>query len=279
MMYKVLGTLLTLAALFLFVIWDNNTIATDYLTIRRPSLPSEFNQYKILQISDLHNKKFGENQDYLLSKIKKTSPDLIVITGDLIDCDRTNIELAMKLVLGIVKLAPVYYVPGNHEACSGDYDSLKAKLISAGVIVLDNEKVTLNKKNQSISLIGLSDPSFNFVYSSDDNEENDIKNILSSLVVGNNDFTILLSHRPELLDIYSAFSIDIVFSGHAHGGQFRIPFLGGLYAPGQGFLPKLTSGINIVNNTVEVISRGLGNSVMPIRIFNRPELVVVTLEK
>ncbi len=263
--------------LFSFFRWQNNAITISKITMENENLPKTFNGYKILQISDLHNKEFGANQNKLLAQIEKLNPDIIVVTGDLIDSKKINLHVAMDLIHGAMEIAPLFYVSGNHEAWSGSYGDLKSRLENSKVIVLDNQKIEVFKNNESIEILGMSDPSF---MESDLQEYAGnalIEDLLRTLTVDNNKFKILLSHRPELFDLYSKSNIDLVFSGHAHGGQFRLPFIGGLIAPNQGFFPKLTEGIHTRNNTSMVISRGLGNSIIPIRIFNRPELIMVTL--
>ncbi|WP_426350267.1 metallophosphoesterase [Alloiococcus sp. CFN-8] len=266
-----------IVGLIAFVSWQNNSITINEIVFKNDKIPEAFNGYRILQVSDLHNKEFGNKQNSILEKIETINPDIIVITGDLIDSNNTDIDAAMELINGTIDIAPIYYVSGNHEAWSGSYNNLKSKLEEAGVIVLDNEKTEVIKDNHSIDIIGLSDPSFNEADSREYGDNIQTENLLNNLVEQNNYFKILLSHRPELFDIYSMSDVDLVFSGHAHGGQVRLPFIGGLIAPDQGFLPKLTEGIHTSNNTSMVISRGLGNSIIPIRIFNRPELIVVTL--
>lgn len=266
-----------IAVLVGFFTYENNSITITEIAFKNDKIPEEFKGYKILQISDLHNKEFGSKQNKILSKIEKIKPDVIVITGDLIDSDKTDIDVAMDLINKAIDIAPIFYVSGNHEAWSCSYDTLKPKLEEAGVVVLDNEKKEISKGKSSIEIIGLSDISF---IDSDELEyagDGKIEGLLDKLSKKNNKFKILLSHRPELFDIYSNSNVDLVFAGHAHGGQFRLPFIGGLIAPDQGFLPKLTEGIHTMNNTSMIISRGLGNSIIPLRIFNRPELIVVTL--
>lgn len=266
-----------IAVLVAFFTYENNSITITEIAFKNDKIPEEFKGYKILQISDLHNKEFGSKQNKILSKIEKIKPDVIVVTGDLIDSDKTDIDVAMDLINKAIDIAPIFYVSGNHEAWSCSYDTLKPKLEEAGVAVLDNEKKEISKGKSSIEIIGLSDIVF---IDSDELEYTGygkIEGLLDKLSKKNNKFKILLSHRPELFDIYSNSNVDLVFAGHAHGGQFRLPFIGGLIAPDQGFLPKLTEGIHTMNNTSMIISRGLGNSIIPLRIFNRPELIVVTL--
>lgn len=248
-----------------FCYWQNNGLVVTHIEYINKKIPKAFNNFKILQISDLHNKAFGDNQSYLVQKTKDISPDIIVITGDLIDSRRTNIDIAIKYVKQAKEIAHIYFVAGNHEEYSNVYNELKKRLEELGVIVLDDKRQVLEKYKERVTLLGLKDGT------SFANKLNELKN-------KNDKFIILLSHRPECFNDYSKSNIDLVFSGHAHGGQFRMPFIGGLYAPGQGLFPKYTSGIHIKNNTSMVVSRGLGNSSFPLRLFNRPELVVVTLK-
>lgn len=263
--------------LFAFFKWQNNSITISEIVFKNDTIPESFKGYKILQISDLHNKEFGSKQNKILAKIEKINPDIIVITGDLIDSNNTNIDVAMDLIDGIINIAPIYYVSGNHEAWSGSYNDLKSKLENSGVVVLDNKKTEFFNDRNSIDIIGLADTSFIESDWLEYGGNSETKNLLNKLTEDSTNFKILLSHRPELFDIYSNSNVNLVFSGHAHGGQFRLPFIGGLIAPDQGFFPKLTEGIHTSNNTSMIISRGLGNSIVPVRIFNRPELIVVTL--
>ncbi|NLK36802.1 MAG: metallophosphoesterase [Epulopiscium sp.] len=260
--------LLSLGAAFLY--WQDNSIVTTRMQASFPNLPRNFHGYRILQISDLQNKSFGYQQKRLLKKIKKIDADLICITGDLLDANRTNVEDAMSLIQGIVPLAPVYYVSGNHEFRSGMYEELLLQLQMAGVHILENDTAKLELQGDTIRLMGLADIRANKNYSF----------VLQKLKKKcGNHFTILLSHRPELFSLYVKQNIDLIFTGHAHGGQIRLPFIGGLFAPNQGFLPKYTSGIHSEGRTNMVVSRGLGNSRFPFRIGNRPELVEVVLNR
>lgn len=274
----------TLISIFLFIViciifftWQNNSIVISKYEYKNSDIPFEFNDFNIVQISDLHNKVFGKEQSKLLEKVKDISPDIIVVTGDMIDRRRYNLENAMYFIEEAIKIAPVYYVSGNHEAWSEKYSEIKKRLIDTGVYVLDDETVKINKDNSSINILGLSDPAFITSSYIDETNTSNMEECLNSYskIEG---FKILLSHRPELLDLYSKNDIDLVFSGHAHGGQVRIPFLGGIIAPNQGFFPKYTSGSYNSNKTTMFVSRGLGNSLFPLRVFNRPEIISVTLE-
>lgn len=273
-----LGVLLIICTLFIsfFIYWQNNIIEVTSIDYRNKKIPTSFNGYKIVHISDLHNKEFGERQSTILLKIKKIKPDLILLTGDMIDRRRYNLKVTMDFIEGAVKIAPVYFVTGNHEAWSGKWEEIKKEFLTAGVNILDDEKLEIYKKNEKINLIGFNDIDFLTSSYLEGSNINFLKERLSSLA-DESTFSILLSHRPELINLYAAENIDLVFSGHAHGGQIRLPFIGGIYAPDQGFFPKYTSGAYTVGNTTEVVSRGLGNSLFPLRIFNEPEIIVVTL--
>lgn len=275
--------ILFLLILLGFLYWQNNYITITNLEYKNHRIPKEFNNFKILHISDLHNKEFGSSQKHLINKTLEVKPDVIFITGDIIDSRRTSEDelfIAMNYIKEATKIAPVYYVSGNHESRVGFYNKLKMELVNLGVHVLDNDSLNITIGSDTIPIIGLSDITFTSSNYRNINIHKDIQDKLTALKVKNKDnFSILLSHRPELISAYAASNIDLVFSGHAHGGQIRIPFIGGLIAPDQRLFPEYTEGIYEYGETSLVVSRGLGNSVFPFRIFNRPELVVVTLSK
>lgn len=265
-----------IAIISIFYLWQNNAITTTEINYCNTKIPNEFNGYRIVHISDLHNEKFGKNQERLLRGICAVSPDIIVVTGDLIDRRKYDLDTAMVFINGAVEIAPVYYVSGNHEAWSGDYKNISGNLSSCGVQILDDNKVELIKGGGKIEILGVSDTDFLTSGYMDGTNSSKLKEHLKRLS-DDSVFQILLSHRPELFDLYADKNIDLIFSGHAHGGQFRIPFIGGLVAPDQGLFPKYSSGAYTQNQSTLIVSRGLGNSIIPIRIFNRPEIVVVTL--
>ena len=208
--------------------------------------------------------------------LREAKPDIIAITGDLIDSRKTDVAAALHFAGEAVKIAPCYYVTGNHEARASEYDALKTGLIKLGVTVLENEKTEVERDGEKITLIGVKDPSFSSDYLFHD-EEAIMESQLKALVDKDDGFTLLLSHRPELFEIYVTCNADLVLSGHAHGGQVRLPFLGALYTPDQGFLPDLTEGVQTISGTKVIISRGLGDDVGQIlpRINNPPELVII----
>lgn len=267
--------LVVLIAYYLY--WQNNSIEVSYYTIFESELPIEFDGFKIVHISDTHNKDFGSQ---LSEKIIDEEPDVIFMTGDLVDRNRTDIPVAVATLEDVVDVAPIYFVSGNHEMEFGQYKYLKTELDRIGVLNLDNRNDYFSVEDSRIGLLGIHDPMF---ITPEEIEEAgsaaavflaEIDRLLSESTA---DFNILLSHRAELMSHYVNSNIDLVFSGHAHGGQIRLPFLNGLFAPSQGFMPVYTSGVYEESETKMVVSRGLGNSIFPFRINNRPELVVVTL--
>ncbi|MFJ7825742.1 metallophosphoesterase [Psychrobacillus sp. NPDC096623] len=259
--------LLFIVAIILLLFISNSWIQTTKITVESDRIPTSFNGLKILQISDLHDATFGDKQEKLVKKIQKSNPDLIFITGDLIDSNRYNLDQSLELVRNIVDIASTYYVTGNHEIATNDIDNIKTSLIDLGVKVLSNEEQIIEHNGDEIRIIGIEDP-LNGISVNEalrEFEENDL-------------FTLVLSHRPETFQDYIDYKMDVVFSGHAHGGQFRIPGLGGLVAPGQGLFPRYTAGMYTENTTHMIVSRGLGNSVIPVRVLNSPEIVLVTLK-
>lgn len=254
----------------LWIVWGNVTVGVTHYQVKSGGIPSSLNRYKIAVVSDLHNARFGKNNRRLISLIEKENPDIIAITGDLIDAKNTDIETAVNFAKELVEIAPCYFVTGNHEAnIRGKYEELEENLLEAGVVILHDSSELITKNNDTIRISGLDDPYFTNSYLS-------VKERISSMNLTEN-YTVLLSHRPEIFSIYASENIDLALCGHAHGGQFRLPFIGGLIAPNQGFLPKYDAGKYQENNTTMIVSRGIGNSIIPIRFNNRPEIVVVAL--
>ena len=266
-----------LVGLCVWTIWGNTALEINEYKIMSDKIPEAFSGFRIAQVSDLHNAEFGEDNEKLITMLSQTDPDIIVITGDLIDSRRTDVEIALKFAQQAVRIAPVYYVSGNHEARVMEYEELKKSLMDAGVTMLDNQKVEISREGENITLMGIDDPSFQENYLFGD-AEGVAKQAISDLQDASDGYTILLSHRPELFDLYAETGMDLVFSGHAHGGQFRLPFVGGLAAPNQGLFPKYDAGKFTEENTTMIVSSGVGNSIIPIRFNNRPEIVVVQLE-
>lgn len=254
-----LGILGGLCLIWLFCWCNNSWLKTTRYNIEVAGLERKV---RIVHLSDLHGKSFGRKNLRLLAKIIALKPDFIVITGDIIHkYTEKNKRAALELVSSLSGVAPVLYVSGNHEMRNKGYRFFRKDLIAAGAQVLDDCPAYIC----GLTVVGLNCVSL----------KND--KIFTITPEGGN--KILLAHMPQFIEKYSAAGYDVVFCGHAHGGQWRIPFTGqGIYAPGQGMFPKLTSGVHVRGKTHTVISRGLGNSQCPLRLFNRPEIVVANLK-
>lgn len=264
-----------------FVIWgihDNSALQVTKYTITSEKIPDNFNGYKIAVISDLHNAKIGKENEKLINMLESTKPDIIAITGDMIDSRHTNIEVSLNFAKEAVQIAPCYYVAGNHESRIEDYNDFEKNLSEIGVNILNDKQIKIEKEGQNISLLGVKDATFqkgHNIYSYDVFTDKKLKNFEFK----SDEYTVLLAHRPEIFDVYSSYDIDLVLSGHTHGGQIRVPFIGSIAVPDQGFFPKYDVGLYTENNTKMIISKGIGNSMVPLRINNPPEIVLVTLTK
>ena len=258
------------------LVWGNTALVTANVLVCSNGIPEAFDAYKIVQISDLHDAQIGENNEKLIAMTAETEPDCIVLTGDFVDSSRFHPELSLSVAESLVKIAPVYYVSGNHEAIlpDEDYQALTDGLRGLGVCVLEDESAELTRDGQSIRLIGLTDIGF---HPGTLEEKKDALRTALSALLPEDEFSVTLAHRPELMDVYTECGAPLVLSGHAHGGQIRLPGIGGLIAPGQGLFPKYTEGKYEENGTTLVVSRGVGNSVLPLRVNDRPQIVVVQL--
>ena len=269
---------IVLATLIICVVCHNKDLEINKFNVKSEHIPTEFDNFRIVQVSDLHNAEFEKNNEKLFAMLKQTDADIIVITGDLIDSRNTKVDVAISFVQKAVNIAPVYYINGNHEArVPEEYEKLKQGLAEAGVTILENDSVDITIRDEAITLIGINDASFRMELVDDTMMQN-VSHQLMSVVPDNDNYKVLLAHKPHYFDAY-ANQVDLVLSGHAHGGQFRIPFIGGLVAPGQGFFPEYYEGSYIKDNTEMIVSRGIGNSIIPFRINNKPEIVIAELTK
>lgn len=254
-----------------YEIWENKNPYLEKLEIE----DCISRELRILQISDLHNYCFGKKQQKL-KKLIVNDYDFIFITGDLVDRRYPNIKIAMELINFLVEKYPdkVFFSTGNHEKGFKRYSILRNKLISTGVKVLENKNVNMG----SINLIGLEDPSE--YLNIDTKLKKDYNSIIDKeleKLINKNKYNILLSHRPEFFNIYVKHKVNLVFSGHSHGGQVKI-FNRGFYASDQGFFARFSGGIFKMKNTTMINSRGLGNNFpFAIRIFNRPHIIELKL--
>lgn len=269
--------ILALSGAGIYGIYENNRLVVTEYTVKNEKIPDSFSSFKIAQVSDFHNPKSEKLFNKLVDEIKNCQPDIIAITGDFIDSRDTQIDIALDFIEEIRGIAPIYFVTGNHEGRIDDYLRLKNGLEDLGVEVLENECVTLERDGRYINLLGIDDPAF--LYIPNVGGKRLLARQIRNANLDRSRYTVLLAHHPEYWRAYTEQKIELALTGHAHGGQIRLPFVGGVYAPGQGFFPEYTGGMYDLDGTVMIVSRGIGNSVFPVRFNNPPELVVVTLEK
>lgn len=260
----VLAILVTLALIAL----DERLILRTY-TVASPKLTAEV---RLAVVTDFHS---SDNADDVVAMVASCAPDAVLLVGDMFDDDTQNrpTERTLSLMRRLSAQYPCYYVSGNHEAWTGEMDALYQQTADAGVTVLRMSSGVLTVRGQRIALCGIPDP-YEMVFSGAPDTEEQLRQAMEN--VDSADFTVLLAHRPELLAKYEQFPLDLVVSGHAHGGQVRIPgLLNGLYAPNQGWFPKLAGGAYTQDGTTLIVSRGLAVRTRLPRIFNRPEVVLV----
>lgn len=273
--------------IFVEFVISNTFLSVTKVAVKDAKIPASFDGYKIVQLSDLHDKSFGKSNSRLIRVIDKQKPDIIVLTGDMINSTDTNFQNLYSFSKQLVKICPVYYIVGNHEQMLSSelYKEMITNLKKTGIIVLDNEKTALIKNGKKINLYGLW---FNLRYyrnlSSQTSGNNDYyltEDTISQLIgkAKTSEYNILLTHNPVYFDAYSSWEADLTLSGHIHGGMIRIPFKGGLLSPEIKFFPKYDTGIYENNGNEMFVSRGLGNGTFGIRFFNIPEIAVIVLEK
>ena len=243
---------------------DTRRFALRRMEIRLDRLPPAFDGFTILQVSDLHNNAYGPDGLDLIRVMEGLSFDVVAITGDLLDRHRpARRDKGYGFAREAAKRWPTYFIQGNHEWRIGGWEAIKEDLTQMGVRVLDNERVSIARGGDRLDLLGIS-------------EKVTLKE-MQTLIVPNT-CSVLLAHHPERIDDYACAGADLVLSGHAHGGQVRL-FGQGLYSPGQGVLPRYTSGVYARGKTQLYVSRGAGNhSFLPPRVFNRPQIDLITLK-
>lgn len=263
----ILPVLAILVVLTLIALDERLTLRT--YTVASPKLTAEV---RLAVVTDFHS---SDNADDVVAMVASCAPDAVLLVGDMFDDDIANrpTERTLSLMRQLSAQYPCYYVSGNHEAWTGEMDALYQQTEEAGVTVLRMSSGVLTVRGQRIALCGIPDP-YEMVFSGAPDTEEQLRQALED--VDSADFTVLLAHRPELLAKYAQFPLDLVVSGHAHGGQVRIPgVLNGLYAPNQGWFPKLAGGAYTQDGTTLIVSRGLAVRTRLPRIFNRPEVVLV----
>lgn len=259
---------LAILVILMLIALDERLILRTY-TVVSPKLTAEV---RLAVVTDFHS---SDNADDVVAMVTSCAPDAVLMVGDMFDDDIANrpTERTLSLMRQLSAQYPCYYVSGNHEAWTGEMGALYQQTEEAGVTVLRMSSGVLTVRGQRIALCGIPDP-YEMVFSGAPDTEEQLRQALED--VDSADFTVLLAHRPELLAKYAQFPLDLVVSGHAHGGQVRIPgVLNGLYAPNQGWFPKLAGGAYTQDGTTLIVSRGLAVRTRLPRIFNRPEVVLV----
>jgi len=254
---------------------DNNVLEVSYINFMDSEIPEEFNDTKILQLSDLHNKSYGEDNNILLKQINDIKPDYIFLTGDMVSNADKDFTVFYSLAQKLGENYHCYYILGNHEIdlSNTQRNNIYTTLENYNITVLDNEKIELIKGNSKINLYGMW---YNPKYYIE--EEFYLENMIKIMGESENGFNILLTHNPDDFEVYANWGADLSFSGHVHGGMIRLPFVGGLISPNRTLFPKYDSGIYEYNKSNLVVSRGLSRGVTGARLFNKPELVVVNLK-
>lgn len=271
--YLALILLLLAVPVILYGFWENKQLSIGHYQIA-----GLLEDIRIAHVSDLHNAEIGENNNTLVQAIAEAKPDLIFLTGDMIDGRHSKLKLCLDFIEQIKDIAPIYYVTGNHEAyVPHNYETLQMKMEAMGVQVIDYKKQAIQLKGQDFVIYGVGDSRFFGSGIRKAQAISIIQEALQNLEIDHNLPSLLLSHRPERFKQYVEAGLDVVFTGHAHGGQLRLPIA--FFAPGQGLFPAYTSGVIQEGKTHMVVSRGLGNSRFPFRLNNKPELVIVDFVK
>lgn len=291
--FRLIIGLLLVGAILWNVYW-NQTIVMRTYTCQNSDIPESFRGYRIVQLTDIHSVRDVKQGEMIYEKVHLTDPDMICITGDLIDSayyKRNGIkgeQYTLWLLEELLKIAPVYMVYGNHEMVlldNPDQNAFKVAVEKLGVEIINNKsfKIYSEDREEYIRIAGIQDPATlykSFRYAGIKTNGDRVEAMLDTVTVGvrSEEFVLLLSHRPEYLEMYDQYSLDVCLTGHAHGGQFRIPFVGGVYAPGQGFFPKYTKGVYQTDDLEMYVGVGIGNSTIPLRIFNPPEIITIVLD-
>lgn len=270
-------------------LYETNTIEINQYEIKNKKIPKEFNNYKIVQISDLHNKSFGKDNYKLINKIDFLKPDAIFITGDLVEGENKKYKVALDLVDKLSSKYPIYHIIGNHEQKSLNkkykdlYKDYFKQLYNKKIINLDNDKVRINKGNSYINLYGVVVPLeyYPYLFSNYKNKNKSLGcNFMNESLgeINANEYNILLAHNPFFFEEYSSWGADLILAGHVHGGIVRLPYLGGVLSPSREFFPKYDLGQYEKKSSTMLLSKGLGGSKVLVRLNCKPEIVQITLK-
>lgn len=270
--------IIVLVVFLVYIYFDNKKIELTFLNIKNKKIPKVFDGFTILQLSDLHSSEFGNNNEKLINYINKANPDIIVMTGDMISRTDKNGDIVLSLVKELNYKYPIYYILGNHELDVLDdeeewINDYLNKLDEMNVNILRDNYIVYQKENETINIYGFEIPKDNYVrFKKYTKIPLEIPKEISN--IKENEFNILLAHNPAYFEKYANIGYDLIFSGHVHGGSIRVPFFGGLLSSDVTIFPKYDAGMYKIKDSTLVVSRGFGG----LRIFNRPNIVVVKLE-
>lgn len=271
---KKIRRLLALLALFAlaagFVYWQNFTLQVEPVELFFESLPPQFDGLRVAELSDLHGRSFGENNVRLLRTLQKARPDMICICGDLFD-EKTDLTMLEPLLTGLTDIAPVYYVTGNHEWQVKNLREILQKMRAWGVTVLENEGRVLSRGGAEMVVAGVHDPCGPYDMKSPAALVRELRSTQG------NDFILMLSHRNDELAMWSQLGVQLVLSGHCHGGVVRLPFVGGVFGTRRELFPEYDAGVYRQDGTTLFVSRGLGYTNVHFRLFNRPHIPIMIL--
>lgn len=273
----ILTLLIVLLGIRLYI--DHNLIKTTSYEVCSEKIPKSFDGYKILQISDLHNKNFGTQ---LFEKVCKEEPDIIVMTGDMVSANSLDFSNFLNFAKRISEKYTVYYIKGNHEGTleKSDYNVIKDALEVYGITILDNQKVELKIGEDKINLYGMW-CNQRYYSRADADKSYTVKQETVTKLLGEadkNEYNVLLMHTPNYFEEYEKWGADLVLSGHVHDGLIRLPFVGGVFSPDRKLFPKYSCGEYEINNSTMIVNTGLSRGTTGFRLFNRPEIVSITLK-
>lgn len=271
---KKIRRLLALLALFAlaagFVYWQNFTLQVEPVELFFESLPPQFDGLRVAELSDLHGRSFGKNNVRLLRTLQKARPDMICICGDLFD-EKTDLTMLEPLLTGLTDIAPVYYVTGNHEWQVKNLRETLQKIRAWGVTVLENEGRVLSRGGAEMVVAGVHDPCGPYDMKTPAALVRELRSTQG------NDFILMLSHRNDELAMWSQLGVQLVLSGHCHGGVVRLPFVGGVFGTRRELFPEYDAGVYRQDGTTLFVSRGLGYTNVHFRLFNRPHVPIMIL--